>query len=146
MRSRGFRSSSQGELTVFNQLRPFDYSPVDFFDKKRQALATAVKPPEEKPRPQVTFTIGDSDREDNDSRSKKTKKKKKVDAFLKNCSLCKKKFEKKNDFYMYGYLQAFCTPDCREDQIALDGFYEEVGKETISLAMSKQGFSGTHKF
>ncbi|KAK2647064.1 hypothetical protein Ddye_022259 [Dipteronia dyeriana] len=145
MRSRGFRSSSQGELTVFNQLRPFDYSPVDFFEKKRKALATAVKPPEEKPRPQVTFTIGDSDSEDNDSRSKK-----KVDegfcAFLKNCSLCKKKFEKKKDFYMYGYLQAFCSPDCREDQIALDGFYEEVEKETISLAMSKQGFGGTRKF
>ncbi|TXG72095.1 hypothetical protein EZV62_000674 [Acer yangbiense] len=145
MRSQGLRSSSQGELTVFNQLRPFE---VDFFEKKRQARATAVKPPEEKPRPEVTFTIGDSDSEDNDSRSKTTKKK--VDegfcAFLKNCSLCKKKFEKKKDIHMYGYLQAFCSTDCREDQIALDGFYEQVEKETISLAMTKQGFAGTHKF
>ncbi|KAK4855978.1 hypothetical protein QYF36_012928 [Acer negundo] len=166
MRTQGLRSSSQRELTVFNQLQPFEYSPVDFLEKKRQSRATAVKLPEEKPRPEVTltigesdsedkkprpevtFTIGDSDSEDNDSQSKTTKKK--VDegfcGFLKNCSLCKKKFEKKKDFYMYGYLQAFCSPDCREDRILLDGFYEKVEKETISLAMTKQGFSGTHRF
>ncbi|KAK2641836.1 hypothetical protein Ddye_023599 [Dipteronia dyeriana] len=60
-----------------------------FLREEGQALATVVKPREEKPRPQVTFTIKNSNSEENDSRSKTTKRKK-VDeglcAFLKNCS------------------------------------------------------------
>ncbi|KAH7573821.1 hypothetical protein ACOSP7_007688 [Xanthoceras sorbifolium] len=138
MRSRAIRSSSQGELTVFNQLRPLD-SPASFFEKKRPALATGgVKPREEEPRPRVTWTLGSPER--GDSSLSKTKK---IDegycAFLKNCSLCKKKLDLEEDLYMYGYLSAFCSPECRDDQIALDGFDKEVAKEAISIATSKQG-------
>ncbi|KAL7105294.1 hypothetical protein ACP275_07G035100 [Erythranthe tilingii] len=40
--------------------------------------------------------------------------------FLDACALCNKRIIKGKDRYMYGYLQVFCSPACREGQIAID--------------------------
>ncbi|KAI3441989.1 uncharacterized protein J3R85_001565 [Psidium guajava] len=51
--------------------------------------------------------------------------------FIKKCTLCKKEFKMNKDVYMYND-SPFCSSDCREDRIALDGFSKEefgLGKE-----------------
>lgn len=78
------------------------------FEKTRPALVIGVKPLLEKPRPRVTFTIGSPERDD-DSLSNT----KKIDGgycgFLQSCFLCKKRFKKNENFYMYGYVYfEFC--------------------------------------
>ncbi|PQQ06048.1 hypothetical protein Pyn_08947 [Prunus yedoensis var. nudiflora] len=50
-------------------------------------------------------------------------------AFLKCCSLCKKQLKQDGDVYMYGYLTAYCSPDCRDDQMALDGFDKKIAAD-----------------
>lgn len=97
IRSRAFRSSSHGELTVLNQLGPIE-TPV----LKRPALLINVKPPvEDKPRREVVFTIESSE---TDNPSKEIKK---IDdgfcSFLQCCPICKKSFKGNADFYMYNY-------------------------------------------
>ncbi|KAK1387845.1 DUF581 domain-containing protein [Heracleum sosnowskyi] len=39
--------------------------------------------------------------------------------FLENCSFCKKRM-RNMDVFMYGYLKAFCSPECRDVQIEMD--------------------------
>ncbi|KAG7997035.1 hypothetical protein I3843_01G190800 [Carya illinoinensis] len=53
--------------------------------------------------------------------------------FLKACSLCKKKLLVEKDVYMYGYLNAFCSAECRDYRIALDGFEKQVSLESTKL-------------
>ncbi|KAF8388090.1 hypothetical protein HHK36_026756 [Tetracentron sinense] len=40
--------------------------------------------------------------------------------FLEACYYCKKKLNLDLDVFMYGYMQAFCSPECRDEQIDLD--------------------------
>ncbi|KAL8158244.1 uncharacterized protein LOC141676685 [Apium graveolens] len=40
--------------------------------------------------------------------------------FLENCSFCKKRIRRNMDVFMYGYLKAFCSPECRDVQIEMD--------------------------
>ncbi|KAJ4845367.1 hypothetical protein Tsubulata_039382 [Turnera subulata] len=40
--------------------------------------------------------------------------------FLERCHLCKKRLSHGSDVYMYGYLRAFCSPDCRDVQIEME--------------------------
>lgn len=136
---------------MVNHLRPIE-SPVSFLEiKKRPAPSvTIAKSREEKPPPRVEWTLGSPGTDDSQS------DKKKVDdgfcGFLKACSLCKKKLKVTADVYMYGYLRAFCSAECRDDQIALDGFDKEVSREPSKMEMGgmistkdRQGF-GTKRF
>ncbi|XP_031278082.1 uncharacterized protein LOC116136531 [Pistacia vera] len=140
VRTRVIRSSSHGELGVFNQIRPFEFmSPVGLLEiKKHPALVNNnVKPREEK-KPhtrRVTWTWGSPERNDSVSKSRKKKLDEGFCAFLEGCALCKKKLKENVDVYMYGYLSAFCSPECRDDQIALDGFDKEVSKESTKITM-----------
>ncbi|CAL1396629.1 unnamed protein product [Linum trigynum] len=52
--------------------------------------------------------------------------------FLEGCYLCHKKLDLCH-VYMYGYLGAFCSPECRENQIAVDGFDQQVSKESSAM-------------
>ncbi|KAI3469601.1 hypothetical protein Pfo_026264 [Paulownia fortunei] len=79
------------------------------FAKQKQPPTAAV----EKPRKRI-FTFPSPPR-GKDDRSRKGR-----EDFLDACALCKKKIGQDRDRYMYGYLQAFCSPECRDDQIALD--------------------------
>ncbi|KAJ4722505.1 Protein of unknown function (DUF581) [Melia azedarach] len=148
-RRRCIRSSSQGELSVFNQIRPIE-SPVGYLDiKKRPGFVTNGKPARQPPPRPVAWTLGSLETVDMQSN-------KKVDdgfcGFLKACSLCKKKLEETADVYMYGYLRAFCSPECRDDQIAVDGFDKEFSKQPTEMGMggmlatkARQAF-GTKRF
>ncbi|KAF8394379.1 hypothetical protein HHK36_020587 [Tetracentron sinense] len=51
--------------------------------------------------------------------------------FLEACYYCKKKFDEKDDIFMYRYLRAFCTPECREEQMALDKEVENDPEESL---------------
>lgn len=106
VRTRVIRSSSHGELEVFNQIRPIEYeSSVEV--KKIPALVTNnVKPHvREEPKPQprrVTWTWGSPERDDSVSKSRKKKQVEGFCAFLEDCALCKKKLKENVDVYMYG--------------------------------------------
>ncbi|KAF8394380.1 hypothetical protein HHK36_020588 [Tetracentron sinense] len=51
--------------------------------------------------------------------------------FLEACYYCKKKFDEKDDIFMYRYLRAFCTPECREEQMTLDKEVENDPEESM---------------
>ncbi|XP_011026134.1 PREDICTED: uncharacterized protein LOC105126826 isoform X2 [Populus euphratica] len=55
----------------------------------------------------------------------------KTEHFLDRCGYCKKRLNKKQDVYMYGYLGAFCSPECRDAQIAIDKAGQEVRGQSI---------------
>ncbi|CAL9245295.1 unnamed protein product [Arabidopsis halleri] len=47
-----------------------------------------------------------------------------VNNFLELCRFCKKNLRHDEDVFMYGYLGAFCSKQCRAKQMALDIFRE----------------------
>ncbi|GLT74341.1 hypothetical protein SLA2020_461460 [Shorea laevis] len=53
-----------------------------------------------------------------------------VGNFLERCFLCKKMLNQKNEVYMYGIFQAFCTPECRDKQIDIDRKMKKVCKQS----------------
>ncbi|XP_021689152.2 uncharacterized protein LOC110671081 isoform X2 [Hevea brasiliensis] len=138
-RSRDVRSSSQGEIGLLSHIQPIE-SPVAFFGRKRPAPITnsnsmTVKdsqPPvlaeKQRTRQCRIFTFGSPIREKNDALPKNKKPGQGFGEFLNACFLCKKKLEEGQDLYMY--LGAFCSPECREDQMGLDGFEKEIAKES----------------
>ncbi|KAL7177876.1 hypothetical protein ACSBR2_031105 [Camellia fascicularis] len=131
-RSLVVRSSSSGELGVMNQYRPMESPPAALLMKKR--ATGVVAPPTVRKKlaqkdnsnvrvivPEQThrniFTLGSPARDDESQ--------KRVDerywVFLQSCFHCKQRISEDEDVFMYGYLQAFCSPKCRDIQIALDG-------------------------
>ncbi|XP_058000796.1 uncharacterized protein LOC131179097 [Hevea brasiliensis] len=138
-RSRVVRSSSQGEIGLFNHTLPIE-SPVSFSEKKGPAPITTSKTVKEYSQPPVSaekqqtrhciFTLGSPERENNDARPKNKKPDNGFGEFLKACFLCKKKLLQDKDIYLYGHLGAFCSPECREYRMDLDGFDQEIAKET----------------
>uniref|UniRef100_A0A6N2MRR1 FLZ-type domain-containing protein n=1 Tax=Salix viminalis TaxID=40686 RepID=A0A6N2MRR1_SALVM len=56
--------------------------------------------------------------------------------FLERCDLCKKRLSQKQDVYMYGYLGAFCSPECRDARIAIDKRSQEVRGQSIGTRAS----------
>ncbi|CAK9151103.1 unnamed protein product [Ilex paraguariensis] len=60
-----------------------------------------------------------------------------VGGFLKNCYYCKKKILEDAEVFMYGYLRAFCTAECRDMQIAL----EKAAEEQSANRMMVEGHS-----
>ncbi|XP_052287473.1 FCS-Like Zinc finger 10 isoform X3 [Citrus sinensis] len=57
------------------------------------------------------------------------------DEFLSFCYSCKKKLEKGEDIYMYGGEKAFCSFDCRSDEIFAE---EEMDKAYESAKSSRE--------
>ncbi|KAL3507866.1 hypothetical protein ACH5RR_033248 [Cinchona calisaya] len=94
--------------------------------EKKDAHAKADQPIQEKSSevekkseqlPKVVWTIGPPIWEEDTWEPPKYLKGK---HFFEVCAMCKKNIDPKNDVFMYGYLQAFCSDDCREDRIAFD--------------------------
>ncbi|KAK8279315.1 hypothetical protein V6Z12_D09G102300 [Gossypium hirsutum] len=52
------------------------------------------------------------------------------DEFLSFCYSCKKKFEKEDDIYMYRGEKAFCSTDCRSEEIFAEEEMEKTGNKT----------------
>ncbi|KAG8636729.1 FCS-Like Zinc finger 2 isoform X2 [Manihot esculenta] len=135
-RSRDVRSSSQGEIGIFNHIQPIE-SPVSFLERKRPAPitisnSTTVKdswPPLSADKQQCRmFTFGSPATEKNDALPKNKKPGEGFGEFLNACFLCKKKLQVGQNLYIY--LGAFCSPECREDQMDLDGFEKEIARES----------------
>ncbi|KAA8527628.1 hypothetical protein F0562_034977 [Nyssa sinensis] len=69
-----------------------------------------------------------------------------VGVFLEVCYLCKKRLAQDQDVFMYGNLQAFCTPECRDEQIALDKKDRKPSRRsTATEEPAKQGFGSQAK-
>ncbi|XP_015888118.3 FCS-Like Zinc finger 6 [Ziziphus jujuba] len=156
-RSRIVRSSSQGEIGLFSQIQPIEPPAGPWVPKrpafakpvqeqsKNSVLSTTAVPESSREKyvengnsiavdgqkQQSILTLYSSADESNDSGFKKQKNQpnEEFGAFLKACSLCKKKLKVDDDLFMYGYLRAFCSPECRDDQIALDGYDREAALE-----------------
>ncbi|XVF32537.1 hypothetical protein REPUB_Repub17cG0090900 [Reevesia pubescens] len=58
--------------------------------------------------------------------------------FLDKCFFCKKGLRQDDETFMYADFCAFCTPECRTKQIALDNEKEKVSKQ---LTGTKTGCS-----
>ncbi|GAB4843351.1 hypothetical protein Ancab_013317 [Ancistrocladus abbreviatus] len=64
--------------------------------------------------------------------------------FFEVCYGCKKEISETDDVYMYSHLRAFCTPECRDIQIAKDEKEEitspdlTVSEEFLKLDFSRQ--------
>ncbi|GMH28489.1 hypothetical protein Nepgr_030332 [Nepenthes gracilis] len=116
------RSSSAGP--VFHRK-----CPLGFVDKSRQPPPFPPPPKRERP----VFTIAPVvERRTDDEHPVEFGK------FLEACSGCKKEFSDNDDVHMYSYLQAFCTPECRDKQIAEDlKENKEFSDSTISEAFLK---------
>ncbi|XP_040956195.1 uncharacterized protein [Gossypium hirsutum] len=139
-RSKVIRSSSQGEIGLFNQIMPID-SPTP--------LSNPVPKKQQLPKKTI-FMLGSPERR------REIKKDEGFGIFFQNCSLCKKKLKPDKDIYIYGYVRhdflplvldirvyyylgAFCSVDCRDDRIALDGIDNEVvPKLPINMRPSKR--------
>lgn len=141
-RSPIFRSSSQGEIGVFNQ--PFALERARFgkkhtaFSPASKTISRPVKPSpakKEEPRKPIFFI---EPLEKEIEGSKKREPDRSYGEFLKACSLCKKKLDQNKDVFMYGFLGAFCSTDCRQKRIDLDGFNEEVAKDLAARMTAVQ--------
>ncbi|XP_010524451.1 PREDICTED: uncharacterized protein LOC104802506 [Tarenaya hassleriana] len=66
--------------------------------------------------------------------------------FLESCSLCRKPLGLKSDIYMYRGDTAFCSEDCRQEQIESDEAKERSRKKSArslrKSAESKDSASG----
>ncbi|OMP01444.1 hypothetical protein COLO4_11875 [Corchorus olitorius] len=57
------------------------------------------------------------------------------DHFLDKCYFCKKGLRQDDARFMYGDFHAFCTPECRTKQIAVDNEKERVSKQSTGTKM-----------
>ncbi|KAB1218142.1 hypothetical protein CJ030_MR3G014448 [Morella rubra] len=149
-RCRMFRSSSQGEIGLLGQVRPLD-PPDHVWERRRpdagrkpvrNPLATnSSSPPaakqEQQPRKSI-LTLGSPTIWEPNDEGSKNKPNERFGEFFQTCSLCKKKLQEDGDLYMYGYLGAFCSAECRDDRIALDGFYKQISLESMKLRTGKK--------
>ncbi|XP_057958792.1 uncharacterized protein LOC131151568 [Malania oleifera] len=129
-RNRIFRSSSLGEVGLFAATQLIE-PPVARLEKKRPTLVTAAvrrrrpivnsKPPVAKPEQprRSILTLGSPVLlENNEGYEKRADER--YGVFLEACYFCKKKIDEDGDVFMYGYLRAFCSLDCRNMQMAFD--------------------------
>ncbi|GFY85046.1 hypothetical protein Acr_03g0018200 [Actinidia rufa] len=106
-RPRVVRSSSSGELGPLINL----LSPVEKVTEK----------PHPCPRPHRSiFTLASFGEKENNDYGYEKRIDERRREFFENCFRCKKKIPADESAFMYGYLQAFCSPECREIQIDED--------------------------
>lgn len=147
---------------MFNPILSID-SPVARWEKKRSTAAPVAvakpvsRPPiknskhsvrvSEAPR-KVIWTVGSPVRE-NGKDGPETKTDEQSGAFFETCFLCKKKITQKNDVFMYGYLRAFCSSECREKQIIVDEKGKPASSESLKMAVkkdvSRRGFNPNYR-
>ncbi|KAK9289040.1 hypothetical protein L1049_017511 [Liquidambar formosana] len=150
-RSRFIRSSSLGEIGLFNQIQP-----IESHWEKRRAVPKPVskavqkpvtadskcvekpvknnsKPTKRDPSRGSILTLGSPVRDASDEGSV-TKVDERFGVFFQSCFLCKKKITEKDDVFMYGYLCAFCSPECRDKQITLDEKENKNSLEPMTLS------------
>ncbi|XP_022758265.1 protein MARD1-like [Durio zibethinus] len=90
-----FRWNSRINPSIISAHAP----PQNVWERAREGLLTL-------PAPQVTVESGQRSGQ--------------VSHFLDNCFFCKKGLRQNDETFMYGDFRAFCTPECRTKQIAVD--------------------------
>ncbi|PQQ11129.1 hypothetical protein Pyn_08370 [Prunus yedoensis var. nudiflora] len=131
-RCRLLRSSSQGETGLYTHIQPLQPSvrlgePEQQKRPQRPTIKQLEKQPQSQHQPSI-FRLNSPTEEKSDFVFKEQPDEG-FRAFLKCCSLCKKQLKQDGDVYMYGYLTAYCSPDCRDDQMALDGFDKKIAAD-----------------
>ncbi|KAK9747731.1 hypothetical protein RND81_02G012100 [Saponaria officinalis] len=121
-RSRIYRSSSSGETTAL----PTPSSAAYFSASKDERVRKAAAMAENRRQKSGIFTISSPLEESIDRRSEE------ICGFLEKCSFCSKKFPKNADIFMYSYLQAFCSRECRQKQIDIDNNLETLRKKRVN--------------
>ncbi|KAG2697060.1 hypothetical protein I3843_07G087900 [Carya illinoinensis] len=123
-RSRIARSSSFGDTSVLNQVLPppNTASPELHYDV-RKAPSTARPPPsvsaESDHPPPGILTLASPDVEQDSLVWQ-------VGNFFEKCYRCKRSISEDEEVFMYSYLRAFCSSECRAKQITMDKLGEEV--------------------
>ncbi|CAL5353777.1 unnamed protein product [Camellia sinensis] len=59
-----------------------------------------------------------------------------IGEFLDKCYYCKKKIGENAEVFMYSYLRAFCTAECRDRQIAMDNGMENASVKSEGMQIS----------
>ncbi|PSS06419.1 hypothetical protein CEY00_Acc19549 [Actinidia chinensis var. chinensis] len=62
-----------------------------------------------------------------------------IGEFLDKCYYCKKKIHENAEVFMYRYLRAFCTVECRDSQIAVDNEMEKSSGKSKGMQLSPTG-------
>ncbi|WJZ90122.1 hypothetical protein VitviT2T_009291 [Vitis vinifera] len=129
-RSRVGRSSSFGDAGFLSQVP----TPEHRWDKRSATpsnSAKILKPSDvagdQQARPTIlTVASPEMDRGRVDVSSEKP-----IGAFLEKCYYCNSKIRENVEVFMYGYLHAFCTSDCRDRQIIFDKELEKASAKPI---------------
>ncbi|CAL5432985.1 unnamed protein product [Camellia sinensis] len=62
-----------------------------------------------------------------------------IEGFLQKCYYCKKKIRENAEVFMYSYLRAFCTVECRDQQIAMDHETEKASGLSKGMQLCPTG-------
>ncbi|KAK9280786.1 hypothetical protein L1049_003675 [Liquidambar formosana] len=133
------RSSSFGETGLVNQVSPSADSADPRWNRRTAPASAASKPPSssakiwkpskaevEQSRPRIltlSSPVQETDKERLDVST---------EGFLEKCFYCKKKISENDEVFMYSYLRAFCTSECRDEQIAMDREVKKVSGESTA--------------
>ncbi|KAJ7970975.1 Protein of unknown function (DUF581) [Quillaja saponaria] len=152
-RCRVVRSSSRGEVSLYTQIQPLEAPATSLWEKKRPAPKSSQKPPKDSKPPikkqeqhlvqePSILTLGETTLDPNEMGESKKIIEHGFGEFLKGCSFCKKILTEHHDVFMYGYLGAFCSAECRGNQIALDGLKKEVSSGSRKMATEQNLLTG----
>ncbi|KAL9239686.1 hypothetical protein vseg_013985 [Gypsophila vaccaria] len=64
--------------------------------------------------------------------------------FLEKCCFCRKKLPNNVDIFMYSYLQAFCSRECRQKQIDIDKHLEILKTKQVNSDRNR-GYTNQRK-
>ncbi|KAM7521617.1 hypothetical protein LguiA_011519 [Lonicera macranthoides] len=148
-RSRIGRSSSFGETDLFNRVSSPIESPADCRREIRPATPSpSLKPPNNpakvmKPsvyeqtgqsqQPRV-LTLASPDQDIGEGSDQD-----RIGGFLEKCYYCGKKIRPNAEVFMYSYLRAFCTAECRDGQISLDKDMEKQSAKSEKMVGQSRG-------
>lgn len=118
------RSSSLGEVGLFTHIQPID-PPSAIWQKKRTAVPTSVSKPAQKAVQNAKSSVkisgkprGGILRLASPPRNERSEVEESYGVFHQTCFACQKKISE--DVYMYGYMRAFCSHECRLEQMILE--------------------------
>lgn len=117
-RSRYDRSSSSIETDLLNHIS----SPIESVSEVRATPPSTFLKPSKCLKPSMTSPVEESPFV--------------IGEFLENCYFCEKKINHDEEVFMYSDLRAFCTPECRDSQIALD---KKMEKQSAKSEVVTQG-------